>query len=378
MVANINNYLSRMRARRNGTDRLSNIALDERISVLTKSLNREGWEGRVADKPYTRYALGAMQEVSPEYTRVSLETAERVGSQLKSRLEAKGLGVEFRLQGSVPLNVHIRGVSDVDLLTLDRDLFTYSVHGPKSKSGLYGNPANKTSLGTLLTLRSAVEEVLPDAFPAADVNIEGSKAVKISGGSLARPVDVIPSHWFDCVAYQVSGAEHDRAVTILDKGVPCTLDNFPFLHIKRIGDRCDTARGGLRKSIRLCKNVKADAEEEGRKIDLSSFDIASAMYYADMSVLGLSWYYELSVLAETQRHLKNLNDNKEYAKSLLVPDESRKIFDTSEKLVALGRLSSEINDLLESVAKENSQILASSLYPDLVKSRQAVSSLKIN
>lgn len=378
MASNINDYLSRMRARRNGTDRLSNIALDERIAVLTKSLNREGWEGRVSDKPYTRYALGAMQEVSPDYTRISLETAERVGNQLKCRLEAKGHGVEFRLQGSVPLNVHIRGVSDVDLLTLDRDLFTYSVHGPKSKSGLYGPPATRTSLGVLLTLRSAIEEVLPDAFPAADVNVEGGKAVKITGGSLARPVDVIPSHWYDCVAYQVSGDEHDRAVTILDKSVPCTLDNFPFLHIKRVGDRCDAARGGLRKSIRLCKNVKADAEAEGRKIDLSSFDIASAMYYADMSMLGASWYFELSVLAETQRHLKYLSDNQEYAKTLLVPDESRKIFNAPEKLVALSKLSSEINNLLESVAKENSQALASSLYLDLVKSRQAISSLKIN
>jgi hypothetical protein len=78
-----------------------------------------------------------MQEVSPDYTRISIETAERVGRQLDAALTVTGLSVEFRLQGSVPLNVHIRGVSDVDLLNLDVGFLTYATIGVRSQQGYY-------------------------------------------------------------------------------------------------------------------------------------------------------------------------------------------------------------------------------------------------
>ena len=45
------------------------------------------------------------------YAEISIETALRVGSQLQQKLS---IPIERRLQGSVPLNVHIRGVSDVE------------------------------------------------------------------------------------------------------------------------------------------------------------------------------------------------------------------------------------------------------------------------
>jgi O-acetyl-ADP-ribose deacetylase (regulator of RNase III) len=46
-----------------------------------------------------------MQAVSADYTRVSIETADRIANQLSKA----NLNVEFRLQGSVPLDVHIKG-----------------------------------------------------------------------------------------------------------------------------------------------------------------------------------------------------------------------------------------------------------------------------
>jgi hypothetical protein len=42
---------------------------------------------------------------------------------------------------------------------------------------------------------------------------------------------------------------------------------------------------------------------EGSEITLPSFDIASAMYHADMAALMLGSVYELRILAETQRFL---------------------------------------------------------------------------
>lgn len=351
MVANISAQLDRLRARRHGTDRLDLLPQEARDFVAGKRLLHESWESRASGKPFTRYALGAMQAVDPDYTRISLETAKRVENQLETRLIKSGLTVNFRLQGSVPLDVHIRGVSDVDLLVLDTSFLVYAIAGQRSNTGFYIR-SEATSLGVLLRLRQEIERALPEAFYAATVDTTGSKAVKISGGSLARSVDVVPSHWWDTVEYQRSGQEYDRGVQILDKKTYETLGNLPFLHIKRVEDRCDSLGGGLRKAIRLCKNIKADAAEDGRKIGLSSFDIASAMYHADENSLRLGYVYELAILAETQRHLARLANDHAFAQTLRVPDNSRYIFDEPSKLLAVTQLSREMDELMRQVASE--------------------------
>lgn len=352
MTQNIEQRLERLRARRQGTDRISVLSEDARTAVLASSKNREAWQGRATDQqPHTRWVLGAMQPVGDSYTRISIETAERVGNQLKRSLDLVQRQVDFRLQGSVPLDVHIRGVSDVDLLTLDADFLTYYVAGNKAMRNHY-SPRSQTSLEILSSLRIHCERTLRVAYPAAKLDTSGNKAIKISGGSLARPVDVVPSHWTDTINYQSTLEEHDRAVTILDRYVPTTIQNLPFTHIKLVKDRCHSTVGGLRKSIRLCKHVKADLEDEGSKINLSSFDIASIMYHADGQALAQGRYFELAILTETQRHLDYLYGNQEYAKSLWVPDGTRRIFDTTEKFDGLLALSLEMDRLVEAVWRE--------------------------
>ena len=373
MARNIGNRLNKLESRRKGVDRLSKIALDSQPDILAKSWLQESWQKRASNKSYTRYALGAMQEVGPEYARKSVETAERIGSQLKSGLASAGTTADFRLQGSVPLNVHIRGVSDVDLLTLDNDFKTYSSSGVLSLQGHYsGTATSRTAVDVLSSLRAEAEKILKDKYPAATVDTSGGKAISISGGSLARPVDVVPSHWHDGHTYQISRQEYDRTVTILNKKIPTTIDNLPFLHIKLVGDRCDTALGGLRKAIRLCKNIKADAIEEGTEINFPSFDIAATMYHADMDALQMGFYYELRILAETQRFLDRLYHEESFAKSLRVPDGSRLIFDTQAKYEGMKRLSFEIDDLVKEVAKEQGSALSATDPQILKSSRDAI------
>ncbi len=358
MARDIERRIRQLNTRRRGADRLTRVSKDAQSEILANSLTEETWQKRAPDQPYTRYALGAMQELGPEYTRISIETAERVGRQLKERLESGGRFVEFRLQGSVPLNVHIRGVSDVDLLNLESYYYSYYRLGPRALAGLYSASTSETSVDRLMRLRRECETILIAAYPAADVDISGGKAISISGGSLARPVDVVPSHWVDTIEYQKTLQEIDRGVEILDKNVRETIENTPFLHISRVHARDQMeADGGLKKAIRLCKNVKNDAIEDGKAVDLPSFDIAGVMYHANQSALSMGRIYELAILAETQRFLEALSNRPEFAKTLDVPDGSRKIFDTHQKLTGLKALSSEIDDLAREVAREQSNSL---------------------
>jgi hypothetical protein len=346
MARNINDRLANLNSRRKGTDRLDRVATDSYPEVIAKSLVTEAWEKRATTQPYTRYALGAMQEVGDRYTQISIDTAERVGKQLIAKLP---MPVSFRLQGSVPLNVHIRGVSDVDLLTLDDRFLTYNRFG--SRANIYSS-TTLTSLGVLLELRREAELALKAAYPAAKVDCSGGKCIALSGGSLARPVDVVPSHWDDNAAYQSSLQEHDRGVTILNKAVPKTLGNLPFLHIKRVHDLDTALLGGLKKAIRLTKNVKNDAEHGDSAAKLPSFDIAALLYHADHGALRSGYMYELAILRETQRFFDWCYHNKEAAKQLKTPDGSRCVLNTEDKLSGLSTISVELDNLAKEVARE--------------------------
>jgi len=168
---------------------------------------------------------------------------------------------------------------------------------------------------------------------------------------------VVPSHWHDTVDYQASRREPDRGIQILDKPVPASVLNMPFRHIERINQHDALARSGLKKAIRLLKNVKADAVEEGSKIPLPSFDIAAAMWHADLTALAAGSVYELAIVAEATRHLDHLARNTAFAKTLMVPDGSRPIFNTPEKVEALIQLSLEMDDLALQIGREQERLL---------------------
>ena len=376
MASDIDSRLSKLRTRRQGepSASLAEAALTFNKHFSADASEVEDWERRgTAAQRWTRYAIGAMQAVGKKYTEVSEQTGERVANQLRDRFAKVGIEAEFKLQGSVPLDVHIKRVSDVDVLAITKEFFTYNNTGAKALRRGYTNPSQRTSGGVLSTLRQHVESDLDAAFPAATVDKSGAKAVKVSGGSLPRAVDVVPAHWYDTKEYQASGRQADRAVTIYNKKTGETIDNLPFLHIERIGNRCDSINGGLRKAIRLCKNVKADSD---RDIQLSSYDIAAIMYHADMNVLRMGQYSDLAVLAETQRHLDALYMDQVAAGALWVPDGSRLIFDASEKRTSLLWLSLEMDDLLKSVYEESFPGIVSSVIPKSVQ-RDLVKALNV-
>ncbi|MDM9617508.1 hypothetical protein [Kosakonia cowanii] len=374
MADNYANRIERLRLRRKGINEIfaMDSADESRQVLLEKSQQQENWESRASGKSATKYALGAMQEVDPVYTRVSFETGKRIENQLSKRLESKDITASFRLQGSVPLNIHIKGVSDVDLLAIDEQIFMSDKNGIKYNSYI---SSSKNSVHVIQELRNEIEDSLSSAFPAAIIHIDNAKSVKITGGSLARDVDVVPAIWWNNVKYQLSDREVDRGVTILNKKTSALIYNTPFIHIELITSRCDSTLGGLRKSIRLLKNIKADAEAEDIQIGLSSFDIASIMYHANLNNLLQGRYYELAILSETQRWLDWLWNNYEDAQKLDVPDGTRKIFDSAVKKDELAKLSLQVDRLVLAVANELNRTFNNEHVDDNIRNYLSKSSI---
>ncbi|MFC3442903.1 hypothetical protein ACFOKF_17145 [Sphingobium rhizovicinum] len=342
--------LSRLRARRLGTDH-GKISLHETITKVERYQTRSTTDA-------TQYTLGAMQEVDPDYTRISNEEADRVAEALRGGLASLGRSASYRQQGSVPANTHIRGASDVDLLVLLGEALTYDASGPGAAKGWY-TPWSGSVLSAVRQLRTDCEGILERRYWGATVDTSKNKSIRLSDGSLRRDVDVVPGHWGDNATYQATLLERDRGVHILDKSVPTTTMNLPFLHAARLGEGDVPTSGGLKMAIRMLKNIKADSS---RVIDLSSYDIAGLMWNCDQSLLRFTYGRELAILLGTDQWLETLVQNPSYARTLDTPDGIRKVLNESAKEAALALLASEVAALRQAVAEEWMRTLKSQRF----------------
>lgn len=346
MARNFSSRLEKLKSRRSGPVDIQKgeLAQDGRFVPLEESYQKRG------AKTASTYALGAMQEVDPDYTAKSYEEGERVRNQLEKNLAGE-IPVEFDYQGSVPLNIHIRGVSDIDLLLLRTVYVVVDRNGPLANSPIYSDWTGGSGESLLSLLRNRAEQILAKAFPEANVDISGSKAITISGGSLRREVDVIPSHWYDTLEYQRTLQKKDRGIYIYLKKENGRALNYPFLHMHHIQSKDDATGGNAKKIIRLLKTLIADYED-GPSIELSSYDVASLVWHFGSAQMFLPNWNELALLWVAKANLDSMVSNEYETKELLTPDGTRKIIDKETKFRGLKQLRDETNDLILEVARE--------------------------
>ncbi|PYC29594.1 hypothetical protein DMO17_02545 [Aquipseudomonas alcaligenes] len=338
MSKDIKRRLSDLRSRRQANF----TAMD---SIVENSVSMESFEARSTGE-WARYALGIMQEVAPQYTATTIAEGERVKNQIKNRISTS---VSFEYQGSVPLNVHIRGASDIDILVLLRGYLTYDSSGVEAKK--YLGWSGPSGIDQLAYLRSELEDGLEAAFPEAEVDTSGDKAIGLSGGSLRRKVDVVPSHWHDSATYQASKDKKDREVRIFQKASQSTFNNRPFLHIDKVSEKDRRCNGGAKKIIRMLKNLKADSDTPS-SIAVNSYEIAGLVYHFEDQPISLPVYRELALVAATRQQLDRMIANKHWTMGLDTPDGIRKIIDSEVKFNSLSLLRAEVNELAKNLAIE--------------------------
>lgn len=348
MVADYDRRLQNLRDRRQGISKLqkSMHAMDS-AEAIRRGKVAESYERRSSNKA-TRYALGSMQAVNADYTANSVAEGDRVRGQLRRGHEAD-IPVAFEYQGSVPLDVHIRGVSDIDLLVLRNDFVTIDQQGPDAYS--YGPWGGDAPVLALARLRSSSERIVKDAFPEATVTTAGGKSITIEGGSLRRKVDVVPSHWHDTAGYQASRLRKDRGIYILDKHAGTRSYNLPFLHMHQIDVKDRLTSAGAKKVIRLLKNLRNDSDYAA-SIKLSSYDIAGVVWHFDDGGLTVAPWQELALLHTASTRLRAMIGDKAGTMRRMTPDGTRCVIDDETKFTGLVLLSLDVDQLCEEVAKE--------------------------
>ncbi len=275
---------------------------------------------RLAEDSAVKYAVGAMQPIDPEYTANTIAEGERVRAQLADGLLAESVAVEFRYQGSVTNETHIKAHSDIDLVTIFSGFYTLEPPQPVIRP-YAGDP-----LADLQGLRRSAQRILSTAFPAVTVDASGGKSLALTGGSLRRKIDVVIANWWNTVEFTQLNHETFRGIQILDSAVPTRLKNKPFLHNYRIEERDTAVGGGMRKVTRLLKSLKYDAESPVR---ISSYDIASVAYCMPDAWLSVASGHDLLLLERTEKWLRHLILDDAARTALRVPNDTRPIFDAN-------------------------------------------------
>lgn len=314
--------LERLRARRYDPT-VARKALGEAYAALQEDDN-------------VKFVIGAMQPIDPAYTEKSYEEGRRVGSQIKKAFDASThVAPEFVFQGSVTSDTHIRAHSDIDLLVLEQK-FVYLLPPLVSSAPYVGDP-----LGDLKWLRDQCAGLLSHAFPKVILDAKPGKAIRLSGGSLTRNVDVVIAAWLNTLEYAGHSDITERGVSVFDSATKEIINNFPFLHNLRIHEKDGRVNGNLRRTIRLLKTINADADREP---DISSYDLTAISCAISDERLMVPMNGELMLLEVARRWLAELISNDELRNSLQVPNGTRKVFGPNgARLSGLEALKQEVD-----------------------------------
>lgn len=311
------------------------------------------------DRDIAKYVKLAMNEVDEYYTQKTLEAGENAKTHLRENLR---FSVDFEYQGSVMTRTHIRGASDIDLLTITRkfndtdyskaldfvETNSYGFGLDKVRSWLYYfNAYTGNTNADLRELRLDDERVLRMKYSQCDTS--KPKSIKINNLHLHRDVDVVVASWHDSLNYIRGFGDEYRGVQIYDKDKDSRLGpDFPFLSIKRINDRSSETGGRLKKMIRFLKNVRTDSD---KVIDLTSFEINAICYDIPVSYYQDAYYLDLVRILWLK--LYRLCTNQSEADNLVSVDGTEYVFrDKPERLEQLKKLRNEVFTIYNELDKK--------------------------
>jgi hypothetical protein len=327
--------------KKNYSKRLESLKKRRLDDELQKALLTESFsDDRIGES--VKYALESMSPIDPNYTKNTYFASEKIKNSLSHGLASKSISVEYRYQGSVETDTHIKLHSDIDILVFT-ELF-YSLEQPLTVSFPYkGDP-----LVDLKKLREECFSILNSIYE----NVDNSKAksIQVFPSNPKRKVDVVPANWLDTLDYQSTNDEKYRGIHIYDRTNHTRQKDFPFLHIANINSKNRLVNGGLSKLVRLLKTLKVDAENT---INLSSFEITSVVFNMTIESLNKPKGHELLLLSEGSIQLFKLINDKTYRENILSPNGIERVFGVNDtKIIELKKLKVELDELIEDISEE--------------------------
>lgn len=296
---------------------------DPIFESITSSVANEG----------TRYILGAMQPIPVWSTNYLYQQGELFS---KNVINAINLPLTFHFQGSVPLNIHIKSSSDLDILFIHSNL----LYVPRKVSLDKYQYTDIDSRDVILFIKNKCIELFNQRLYVYEHNDKSVKVLKC----LTVSVDIVPACWYHTQEYQLSGMEEEKGVAILKEKENKLLPNYPFKHIYLVKNKNILNNDKIGKCIRLLKNIKADLPNSSA-INLSSFDITSFVYHMP-DFINIKMNDDLALANCMHKYIQYALNNKDVFSLLYVPDNSRRIFDSPHKFSSLQTLDKNLSEIL--------------------------------
>jgi putative methionine-R-sulfoxide reductase with GAF domain len=276
----------------------------------------ENFSGKASDS--ILYISEAMEPVSEIYTDNTYKQCNRVINQVKENISHNHSTLSFEYQGSVPLNVHIKQHSDIDLLVVTGRFYWVTPPLPVV------NPYSGNSTNDLIELRKDIVDTISNNFPAVEIDDTGAKATSIQGGSLNRKIDLVPCSWVhNTNSYGVTDLT-PRGIKLYDKKDQKTIENYPFMHIARCHGKDLRVGGKYKMLVRYIKNLIKDSDD----INISSYDAAGLMYLQGETELIATEYNPVALSRSCEAFLLRILNDPQQLENAMVPNGTRKLFGT--------------------------------------------------
>lgn len=316
-----------------------------------------------ADRDAAKFVKLAMSPVDDSYT----QRSKQAGNNVRDWLKSKQTNVDYAFQGSVMTNTHIKGYSDIDLLTLCDKFYGTEIDkvrnilqqayngytwGDEEKLRTFDrNFTHYTGSGLqdLRDLRKENETLLAQRYVICDTT--KAKAIRIKNQNLNMDVDVVTASKHQSIRHILH--DYDNAylgVCIYDKVKDCQLDaDYPFLRIQLMNQRGLDTGDRFKKMIRFLKNLRS---QSAKGINLTSFEINSICYDIPTCKYSSDYYLQLvNVLYEKMALLCNNSIEADKLKSV---DGTEYVFrNKTEKVQQLKALTAEVKHVLDDLQSNN-------------------------
>lgn len=328
----------------NYTNRLANIQnrkFDRELneSVLSKSFDTRQFPDDV------KYLLESMRPIDQKYNDKTVTAAQRVQKHLQDGFDLH-FDRAYRTQGSVKTSTNIRVHSDFDLLTIvDR------YHYLENKKGDYSSSDPNQDIKEL---RKQATKILKSIYDEVDDSHE--KCISIFNKSLGRKVDIVFGYWYHSDIYEETkhqrNDEYYRGIYLykFPNGPRNNKADFPFAHIFQVNLKGDNTKDGLRRTIRLLKNLKADSDIELKK--LKSFHITSIAHSIEDSNLIYVPGLELALAKAASVQMHRIIEDPVYRKQIKSPNGTEYPLVADDLVSDIKLLKKDLDLLIEDSSKD--------------------------
>lgn len=318
------------------------------------------------DRNVAKFVKLAMSAVDNTYT----QRSKLAGNNAKDWLKAEQHNVDYAFQGSVMTNTHIKGYSDIDLLTLCTKFYGSEIskvrnilQTPNNYSWSEENKLRRfeqnfiqytgDSLQDLRNLRLENEKILSRHYTICDTS--KAKAIRVKNQNLNMEVDVVTANKHESIEYILKDYDDKYlGVRIYDKEKNCQLDiDYPFLRIQLMNERGIETGDRFKKMVRFLKNVRSQADN---KIDLTSFEINSICY--DIPTWKYSSAYYLQLVNVVFGKIYSICNNQTEADNVKSVDGTEYVFrNKPDKVRHLRLLMSEVKNIIDDLQSSNKRLI---------------------